>query len=111
MDCDLLVEKEGYYQLPFYYYPKMVQIKINNRKTPYVATPHFFIYKGEKRKELLISVYLKPGVYRVESIFTGIIWANWVTLITCFLLFSISISMLFKKLFILRKNKIYYELR
>ncbi|MEA5510375.1 6-pyruvoyl-tetrahydropterin synthase-related protein [Crocosphaera sp. UHCC 0190] len=70
--CEVSVgEKAQVVQLPVLYYSRMQQIKINGQLVEYFPV-NYYDYN-------LVGVRLKPGNYQIQAIFTGLVWANWIS--------------------------------
>ncbi len=61
-------------QLPIFYYPEMQQVIVNNQ-----VTDSFPIYYKDYN---LLGVKLKPGFHTIKVTFVGLVWANWVSLLS-----------------------------
>lgn len=72
--CQITVENDenGIIQLPLFYYPDMINLKINGENFSYFPT-NFINYFT------LVGVRLSRGKYLIESYFQGVSWANWVS--------------------------------
>lgn len=58
-------------QLPIFYYPDMLNVKVNGQKVSYFATQY--------DKFALVGLKLPRGTYTIESYFQGLVWANWLS--------------------------------
>lgn len=71
--CKIDVPAEtNFIQLPVFFYPKLLDIKVNNTSVPYfpISYYHDWVFAGIK---------LKPGSYTIRIKFVGIEWANWLS--------------------------------
>jgi hypothetical protein len=75
--CDFTVTNNNMIvQLPILYYPKMLNISVNNQKARYLPT----IYKySDTVIYTLVGLQLAPGHYTVTSYFQGLVFANWIS--------------------------------
>lgn len=71
--CNLVLplEVNNVVQLPIFYYPDMLNIKVNGQKVNYFATQY--------DKFTLVGLVLPRGTYTIESYFQGLPWANWMS--------------------------------
>ncbi|MDR3491882.1 MAG: hypothetical protein P4M12_07575 [Gammaproteobacteria bacterium] len=87
-------------QLPIFYYPNMLSITVNGKPADYTPSLYYKNY-------VLAGVNLSPGLNEITVQFTGIKWANWLSLsVFSFLMFGIVLLLLSRD----RQEAISYEI-
>lgn len=74
-DISLKSQKAELIQFPVYYYPKMLDIKINGKNADYPPT---FPRDGD---DILLGLWMESGTYHIEIQFTGLESANGTSII------------------------------
>jgi hypothetical protein len=64
-------------QLPMMYYPKLLDVRRNNKKIHYHPT-----FYSSNKEVLAAAVSLPPGSNTISVYFRGLSWANWVSAVT-----------------------------
>lgn len=73
--CELTVTSDAeLIQLPVLYYPHLLLLKINGKKSNYLPLAYKDI--------VLTGLRLMPGKYKITTQFIGLSWANWISRLT-----------------------------
>ncbi|MBU0761597.1 MAG: hypothetical protein KKD39_01100 [Candidatus Altiarchaeota archaeon] len=78
-ECSIEVTRQRIVQLPILYSPEMLSIEVNGEKLNYFPVV-------TEKPYMLAGINLPPGKYFVTAEFTGLWWANWISLIAWVLL-------------------------
>lgn len=86
--CDFHFQKTKLIQLPYLFYPNMVEVKLDGTRVPYFAVPKkkLDLTRSVSKETvldtnpLLVGMELPAGRHIVELNFTGLQWANKVSL-------------------------------
>lgn len=75
--------------LPVFFYPNMLDIKVNGKKVSYFPLKVSSIFRSEIKSPfmLLVGLTLPEGTYKIESYFIGLSWANYVSVAAFLFLF------------------------
>lgn len=77
-DISLAFDVNNIVQLPIFYYPDMLNIKVNGQKIEYIPT--------KSSSFTFVGLRLPKGSYKIESYFQGVEWANWISIFAWFVL-------------------------
>lgn len=93
LQCVIRLKESKNVQLPIFYYPDLLQMKINNQDASYFYIP-LYNKKNETALDMnpmLVSVLLPAGDYDIAVSFRGLIWGNIVSILTLGLIVILSI--------------------
>jgi hypothetical protein len=92
LQCYFIVPTGSLIELPMLYYPKLINVLVDGIKTNYQPIWH--------KDKYLLGLKLSPGKHNISAKFTGLAWANWISLIAwCGMLTWLAVTWLVVNLF------------
>lgn len=91
LSCKFLAPTEGIFELPVIYYPNLLTITLDGKKVSYLRIKFEGYY--------LAGLKLKPGQHHILIKFTGLAWANWLSLMALFVLIGFMLFYLLNVIF------------
>jgi hypothetical protein len=73
LQCRLMVHHSSLYEFPFFYYPDLLRVTVDEHPVSYMPT--------KVQENWLVKLPLAPGLHRVQIKFSGLVWANWVSVL------------------------------
>jgi hypothetical protein len=74
-------------QLPVLYYPDLQKVTANGKVLDYFPINYQDYH--------LVGIKLKPGSYEIKTVFIGLAWANWISLVSWFMVILMLIKLKF----------------
>jgi hypothetical protein len=79
--CEVVIKKtNSTIALPILYFPQMLKIAVNGKPVNYFP----LLYNAT----LMAGLHLESGKYQITAKFTGLVWANWLCILTWLIMFT-----------------------
>ncbi len=88
LSCHFITTTKGLFEFPILYYPNLISIKVDDREYSYAPIKYKNYY--------LTALKLDIGEHNIIIKFTGLLWANWLSLIAWSILIGMGILNLIK---------------
>lgn len=92
--CQISQTKEQMIALPILYYPDLLKVTVNGKEVPYFPSTY-----PQKTGFCFATaaITLPPGSYQIKSQFTGLRWANCLSIATLGFLFFTALALVFSR--------------
>ena len=97
---ELIISNETHLvQLPVLYYPELLEVYVDGKKTPYFALPtNQSTLPKSDYGFALTSLKILPGSHKISILFKGLSWANWISVIAWLVFIVIAAFVMLKKM-------------